>query len=121
MKFQGRTQNILPTKVAADLPALGSESHVVHVKLFTPYGGWTWLLTEYDPASGEAFGFAYNASDPCGAELGYVSVAELRSLGARLGRYTVQAVERDTGFRPCALGAAVDRECPGARNLWVAR
>lgn len=97
------------------IPALGqqdgSEDPKVHVKLFTPYSGWTWLLTEYDPQTGEAFGFAYNSQDPQGAELGYIPVAELQGMRNRSG---LQMVERDIHFQPKPLSEAKRIECPKA-------
>lgn len=95
------------------LPSLGSteaeKDPVVRCKLFTPFSGWTWLLTEYDPKTHTAFGFCYDASFPVGAELGYVSIEELESL-----RFCgVPAVERDRWFKPKPLSEAKAAECPG--------
>ena len=96
-------------------PALYSQEDVpdpvVHVKLFTPSSGWTWLLTEYDPAQQLAFGYAHDASYPDGAELGYVSIEELESL--RLNG--IPAVERDLWFQPKPLSQAIAAECPSSR------
>lgn len=63
------------------------------VKLFTPDGGATWLLTELDPAEPEiAFGLC-DLGMGC-PELGYVSLAEIREVRGRLGL----PVERDRHF-----------------------
>lgn len=59
------------------------------VKLFTPDSSFTWLLTEYDPASGMFFGLCdLGAGFP---ELGYVSYQELTSIRGPHGL----PVERD--------------------------
>ena len=71
------------------LPALDFEPVV---KLFTPDGGATWLLTELDPDGGLAFGLC-DLGLGC-PELGYVSLIELRSVRGKLGL----PVERDLHF-----------------------
>ncbi|MBP0617820.1 DUF2958 domain-containing protein [Jiella mangrovi] len=64
------------------------------VKLFTPNGAATWLLTELDPSQPDvAFGLC-DLGVGC-PELGYVSLAELASVRGRLGL----AVERDLHFQ----------------------
>ena len=63
------------------------------VKLFTPDAGATWLLTELDPADPDrAFGLCDLGLG--GPELGWVSLAELATVRARLGL----PVERDLAF-----------------------
>ncbi|HEV2558381.1 MAG TPA: DUF2958 domain-containing protein [Microvirga sp.] len=74
------------------------------VKLFTPDGAATWLLTELDPDDPDlAFGLCdLGLGYP---ELGRVSLAELASVRGRLGL----PVERDAHFRadkPLSLYAA---------------
>ena len=69
------------------------EHHPV-VKLFTPDGAATWLLSEIDPEQPDiAFGLC-DLGMEC-AELGSVSLSELRSIRGRLGL----PVERDRGFK----------------------
>jgi len=88
----------LLTKVDLEnLPALYSNEDIadpiVQVKLFFPMGQAAWYLTEFD---GEdlAFGFCIIHE----AELGYVSMQELKDLNiGGLG------VERDTSFTPKKL------------------
>jgi hypothetical protein len=93
------------------IPALyaqeGVKDPIVHVKLFS--SGWTWLLIEYDPVEDLAFGFAYNCQMPDCAELGYISLAELKSLKW----HGIPAVERDAHFDPKPLSEAKRAECPG--------
>jgi len=62
------------------------------VKLFTPDAQCTWLLTELDPDHELAFGLCdLGLGYP---ELGYVSLAELRTVRGKLGL----PVERDEHF-----------------------
>ena len=62
------------------------------VKLFTPDGGATWLLTELDDDGDTAFGLCdLGMGFP---ELGCVSLAELQSVRGKLGL----PVERDIHF-----------------------
>ena len=62
------------------------------VKLFTPDGAATWLLTELDDDGDTAFGLCdLGMGFP---ELGSVSLAELRSIRGKLGL----RVERDRHF-----------------------
>ena len=82
------------TATAAALAA-GREppDHRPVVKLFTPDAPATWLLTEIDPEEPDiAFGLC-DLGMQC-AELGSVSLAELRALRGRLGL----PVERDRHF-----------------------
>jgi len=63
------------------------------VKLFTPDGGCTWLLTELDPDEPDiAFGLC-DLGMGC-PELGYVRLSEIASLRGELGL----PAERDLGF-----------------------
>ena len=63
------------------------------VKLFTPFGGATWLLTEVDPENHRlAFGLA-DLGLGC-PELGYVCLSELEGIRCPFGL----GVERDLYF-----------------------
>ena len=93
---------------SSKIPGLGEQdgfgaNAIVHVKLF--YGTWTWLLTEYDRDNKLAFGFAYNASMPECAELGYISIEELAA--------SQHPIERDIHFKPKTLAEAKEVECKG--------
>lgn len=85
----------------------------MYIKLFTPASSWTWLLLECDPAEELAFAYCYDGSYPEDAELGYVSLTELRGLRTRWG---LPAVERDLWFEHRPLSEAIQAECPGARR-----
>ena len=53
-------QELMPSEVAATVPRLYATENeaepMARVKLFSCVNGWTWYVTEYDPATGEAFG-----------------------------------------------------------------
>lgn len=71
----------------------GFDPHPV-VKLFTPDGAATWLLTEIDPYHPDyAFGLC-DLGMGC-PELGYVSLKELAEVRGRMGL----PVERDLSFK----------------------
>lgn len=63
---------------------------IAHIKLFLD--GWTWFITEISIDKNICFGYVIS---PFGAELGYFSLDEIRSLGI--------GVERDLEFKPTKL------------------
>jgi hypothetical protein len=99
-----RGHQLLPSTLMRKLPAIYSQENVAdplaQVKLFSPYTNAVWYLTEYDPSSNEAFGWAdlgYGMG-----ELGYISISELEGLN----RNGLPLVERDTSWRPVPLSRA---------------
>ena len=86
---------LLPKSIAETLPPLYSQENVedplCRVKLFDIFSQWTWYIIEYDPDEELCFGFVHGFDD----ELGYFSLAELKSLGIR--------IERDLYFEPKPL------------------
>lgn len=79
---------------AANKATNGSEDFKPVVKLFTPWAGATWLLSELDPDDHDiAFGLC-DLGLGC-PELGYVSLSELRGIRGPGGL----TVERDTCFK----------------------
>lgn len=81
------------------------------VKLFTPDGAGTWLLSELDPEDEDiAFGLCdLGLGEP---ELGTVSISELERLKGPMGL----AVERDTAFRPTySISEYADRAADAGR------
>jgi hypothetical protein len=96
-----RRHKLLTKEILNRIPALRGqeglgEDAIVHVKFFSPYSGWTWYATEYDPADGTFFGYVVGFE----AEWGYFSFEELAE--ARFaGR--VPAVERDCYFDPAPV------------------
>jgi hypothetical protein len=87
---------LLLTKEILDaVPPLYSQDSLgldalVYCKLFTPDSNWTWLMTEYDPANHEAFGYVNGFE----GELGYFSLDELQSAKGPMGL----GIERDMSF-----------------------
>jgi len=83
------------------------EDAIVHLKLFNPCGAATWFITEYDPETRTAFGYAdlHGARPDGGAELGYVSLDELESIRLPFGL----KIERDLHWKPCTLAEAKAR------------
>lgn len=91
-------QELMPKGVAATVPPLYATEDeadpVARVKLFSR--AWTWYVTEYDPATGEAFGLVEGFAD----EWGYFDVRDLEALNRAKG-YNV--VERDEHFEPAPV------------------
>ena len=75
----------------------GQEDPIVHVKLFHPLGGSTWLLTEYEPETKIAFGYAFITD----GELGYIPMSELEEINI-----SGLKVERDFSWTPKKLSLA---------------
>ena len=108
---------LITKEIEKQLPALyateNDEDPIVRLKLFTPDAQCTWFITEYDPEQDLAFGFAtLNGLD---GELGYISLAEIRTGRGRLGL----PVERDKSFTPKPLSEA--KKAAGVRSMEVLR
>ena len=101
----GRRRHKLMTKELGDtIPALYANENVedydsvlAPAKLFSPYGNWTWYVTEWDPETGTCFGLV----DGLEKELGYFDLTELAEATVFGG---VPAVERDLYWQPKTLG-----------------
>lgn len=66
------------------------------VKLFNPCGAQTWLITEIEPGTNNAFGLCdMGMGSP---ELGYVSIDELAAL--KIPGWRNMGIERDIHFNP---------------------
>lgn len=93
MKLHTKAQLAALTNNHANRDNTGHDPKPV-VKLFTPWAGATWLITELDPDTDIAFGLCdLGQGTP---ELGYVSLTELRELRGPMGL----KVERDLHFTP---------------------
>ena len=66
---------------------------VARVKLFSPYNGWRWYVTEWEAETGLCFGLVEGFE----TELGYFDLTELSEVTV-LGQ--VPAVERDLYWEP---------------------
>lgn len=103
---RARGHVLAPASVMGKLPPIGSTENtddpIVYVKFFSPYGNGaaTWYLTEYDPSTKEAFGWADLGMG--GGELGYIDVEELEGMQKR----GLPLIERDTSWRPVPLSKA---------------
>ncbi len=104
-KHSGLRRHKLMTKELGDtIPALYANENVENyddvlapAKLFSPYGNWTWYVTEWNPETGECFGLVQGFE----TELGYFSLDELAEATVFGG---VPAVERDLYWEPKTLG-----------------
>jgi len=90
---------ILTKEILKKLPKIGETAHLdpedvkVPLKIFNPYGGGTWYITEFNEDEGLAFGYA-NIMGPEFAELGYIDMNELINFRNRMGL----GFERDVHF-----------------------
>jgi hypothetical protein len=96
-----RGHKLLTEEIAAALPAMYATdgqglNAVAHAHYFSPYNGWDWYATEYDPATGTFFGLVKGWEN----ELGYFTLAELEAATVGKG---IPAVERDLYFTPTPL------------------
>jgi len=66
---------------------------IAQVKFFTPFNGWSWFATEFDPENGIFFGLVQGME----VELGYFSLKELQACADDI------LVERDLYFIPMTL------------------
>ena len=109
IKNNNGTMNLLTAAMARNIPAIGGQSEVedpiVHFKFF---GGssWTWLLTELDPETGEAYGKVYSSLCPEG-EWGYFLLfndeyPEESLAGIKFPPFGA-AVERDSWFKKAPM------------------
>ena len=99
-----RGHQLMTQKLADTIPALGANENardydevLAPAKLFSPYSGWTWYITEMDPVTGQCFGLVEGFE----REIGYFDLTELAETTVFGG---VPAVERDLYWEPRTLG-----------------
>ena len=104
-KSRLRRHKLMTKEIGDTIPALYANENVENydsvlapAKLFSPYNGWTWYITEWDRATGLCFGLVEGFEE----ELGYFSLDELAEATVFGG---VPAVERDLHWQPKTLGA----------------
>ena len=89
---------LIPKEIKEQIPSLyateNQNNPTVFVKLFLD--SWTWYITELSIDGDIAFGYVIS---PFGAELGYFSLEEIRSIKGSLGI----GVERNLEFKPTKL------------------
>ena len=99
-----RGHALMTKEVGETIPAIYANKNVkdyddvlAPVKLFSPYGNWTWYVTEWDPETGTCFGLVEGFE----VELGYFDLTELSEVTVFGG---VPAVERDLYWQPKTIG-----------------
>ena len=99
-----RRHKLMTKELGEKIPALYAnedvedyDSVLAHVKLFSPYTGWRWYITEWDRQTGLCFGLIEGHD----TELGFFDLTELAEATV-FGR--VPAVERDLHWKPTTLG-----------------
>ncbi len=99
-----RGHELMTKEIGEKIPVLGAnenaadyDSVLAPAKLFSPYNGWRWYITEWDPATGTCFGLVEGFE----MELGYFDLTELAEVTLFGG---VPAVERDLFWIPTTLG-----------------
>jgi hypothetical protein len=91
-----------PKDALAAIPALyetdgvPAEHKTIHAHYFASWGDW--YVAEFDPATGEAFGWARLGADDYQGEWGYIDLPALESHMSRPG--LPHLVERDMHFDP---------------------
>ncbi len=96
---------IITKAIQKKMPSLGSGAQKsinelkFHMRLFVPWGNWTWYVAEANFETGEAFGLV------CGfeKELGYFDLNELMEIRGPLGL----KIERDLYFSGCDYAEAI--------------
>ena len=109
-----RRHKLMTSELADTIPPLyandGADDRdgvVARVKLFSPYNGWRWYITEWDPETGLCFGLVEGIE----TELGY-----FRPDGTRGSNSVRQRPRR--GARP-VLGADDPRRDQGDSREWM--
>ena len=99
-----RRHELMTKELGAKIPRIGANEDVndfddvlAIAKLFSPYTGWRWFITEWDPESGLCFGLVQGFE----AEVGYFDLTELAETTV-FGN--VPAVERDLYWEPKTIG-----------------
>ena len=92
---------LMTKELAKTIPALYSQDGkgydaTVYAHWFSPYTGWDWYCTEYDPDEGLCFGLVKGMA----TELGYWTVHELEEVNESYG---FPLIERDLYWTPCKL------------------
>ena len=99
-----RRHKLMTKELGDTIPALYANENVENyddvltiAKLFSPYTGWTWYVTEWQAETGMCFGLVEGFE----TELGYFSLTELAEATVFGG---VPAVERDLYWTPKTIG-----------------
>jgi hypothetical protein len=91
---------LMTKEIERKIPRLHEGNRVAYVKFFTPWAGWTWYGTEYDPEERVFFGYVEGLEK----EWGYFSLDELEQLRGPFGL----KIERDMYFTPKEVGGVLN-------------
>ena len=99
-----RRHKLMTKELGETIPALyvnenveNTDDVMAHAKLFCPYNGWRWYITEWQAETGLCFGLVEGFE----TELGYFDLTELAEVTVLGG---VPAIERDLYWKPTTLG-----------------
>ena len=99
-----RRHKLMTKELGEKIPPLRANDNVddyddvvAVAKLFSPYTGWRWYVTEWDPETGLCFGLVEGFE----VELGYFDLTELAEA---IVLRNVPAVERDLYWEPKTIG-----------------
>lgn len=92
---------LMTKELAEKIPAIYAQGDkgddaIVYAHWFSPYSGWDWYCTEYDPDEGLCFGLVKGLA----TEFGYWTIAELEGVNEE---YHFPMIERDLWWTPCKL------------------
>ncbi len=99
-----RGHKLMTRELGEKIPPLRANENVADAdavlaaaKLFCPYNGWRWYITEWNAGTGECFGLVEGFE----TEWGYFHLTELAATTVFGG---VPAIERDLYWEPKAIG-----------------
>ncbi len=99
-----RGHKLMTVELGKNIPALRANENAADpnavlapAKLFSPYNGWRWYITEWDAETGLCFGLVEGFE----TELGYFDLMELAETTVFGG---IPAIERDLYWTPKTLG-----------------
>ena len=99
-----RGHKLMTVELGEKIPALRANEHAADpdavlapAKLFSPYNGWRWYITEWDAETGTCFGLVEGFE----TELGYFDLTELAETTVFGG---IPAIERDLHWTPKTIG-----------------
>lgn len=105
-----RHHQLMTKAIAAELPGIGSTDGQgfdakVGVKFFSPFGRYTFYVTEFDGAD-TLYGYCVSPLGEDCDEWGYASLSELAAADVWGG---VPAIERDKGYGGVTVAEALGR------------
>ena len=97
---------LMTKEIERKAPALYSQEDkgddaIVYAHWFSPYNGWDWYMTEYDPNERLCFGLVKGFE----TKWGYWTINELEVVNEH---YHFPVIERDLYWEPCTIGSLMD-------------